>query len=206
MFLPRQMALFAAERLSSARATVRLNGRKWTVYAHRGVRFVVIRAYDKERPWVCVRVVGRTDSWDQGRCIEKEDYIVSFLRKLQRPAQGALVKPDGCDPELSKKFPALHEWLTRQLDDEGKPRQTASLTVYGVPGGFKGFLNDRGTGASLSAESDSFKGLLTALEGELESDAPQWFWRNGQGEQNGKKREKMGSGSTIGVSVQILTY
>lgn len=115
---------------------------------------------------------------------------MGFLRKLTRPPQGHLAKPDGCDPELIKKFPAFHEWLTRQLDDDGKPRQTASFTVYGVPGGFRGFLNDRDTGASLSAESDSFKGLLAALEGELESEAPHWFWRQPQGQQGGKKKGK----------------
>lgn len=117
---------------------------------------------------------------------------MAFLRKLQRPAEGALDRPDACDPAFGEKYPALHEYLTRSRDDSGKTRQTASLTVYGHSGRFKAFLNDRDSGASLGVESDAFTGLLAALEAELESDAPSWFWRQGTGDQGGKKKSRGG--------------
>jgi hypothetical protein len=89
---------------------------------------------------------------------------------------------------MAKRYPALHEYLTASRDPEGKVRQTCSLAIYGHLGRFKAFLNDRDCGAAIGVESDSVAGLLGALEAELESDAPSWFWRQGQGENGGKKK------------------
>lgn len=112
---------------------------------------------------------------------------MAFLRRLQRPAQGALDKPDPVDPELAGKFPAVHEHLTCSRNADGSARQTCSLTVYGHAGAFKAFLNDRDSGASLGVQAGSFAGLLGALEAELESDSPSWFWRQGSEQAKGKK-------------------
>lgn len=117
---------------------------------------------------------------------------MGFLRRLQRPAENSVDKPDAHDPQLADKYPALHEHLTRSRDDEGKRRQTCSLTVYGHLGGFKAFLNDRDSGGSLGVQSDSFTGLLAALEAELESDSPSWFWREGGPKHPAKNRGKGG--------------
>jgi hypothetical protein len=117
---------------------------------------------------------------------------VAFLRKLQRPAPGSVDKPDAHDPELAAKFPAVHEHLTRSRDDDGKARQTSSLTVYGQQGGLRAFLNDRDSGASLGVTAGTLQGLLAALEAELESPEPSWFWRNGGDQHPAKNRGKRG--------------
>lgn len=189
MRIPRSFELWLRQNKGSCGATVQAGGRRYSLYASIGIRYVVIRSTDKERPWLCDRIVGKTDSWRRGDYSEREDYIMAFLRRLQRPAQGSLDRPDPVDSELAGKFPALHEYLTRSRDDEGKARQTASLTVYGHAGAFKGFLNDRDSGGSLGVQSDSLAGLLRALEAELESDAPSWFWRQG-GEGHPAKNRK----------------
>ena len=117
---------------------------------------------------------------------------MAFVRRLQRPAQGSLDKPDAHDPELAAKFPALAEHLTRSTDDEGKPRQTCSLTLYGSPGGFRAFLNERDSGASLAVTGGTLAGILAALEAELESPEPAWYWRNNQPSTGAPGRKKKG--------------
>jgi len=115
---------------------------------------------------------------------------VAYLRKLQRPEPGAAQRPDGSDPKLHASYPALCEHLLRTTDDDGQPRQTCSFTVFGVPGGFRGFLNDRDSGAAISAFSETFVGLLAGLEADLQSDQPGWYFRpegNGKGTGKGRK-------------------
>lgn len=171
---------FLCLRVSSVTRTLRAGGQKWIVYLSRGPRYILIRATVRERPWLCYRSKGFTAIWDNASYADREDYLVAFLRKLQRPAQGALDRPDASDPELASRFPALHEHLTRSKDDEGKPRQTCSLTVYGQAGQLKGFLNDRDSGGAIGVQAGTLAGLLGALEAELESDQPSWFWRQDQ--------------------------
>lgn len=137
-----------------------------------------------------LRENGRTDSWDCGTYAEREDYLMAFLRKLSRPQQGALDRPDPVDSELQASYPALHEHLTRSRDDAGATRQTCSLTVYGHAGTFRAFLNDRDSGGAIGVTADSLAGLLRALEAELESEAPSWFWRAGAGDTKAKGRGK----------------
>ena len=117
---------------------------------------------------------------------------MAFLRKLTRPTQGALDRPDPVDQELAAKFPVLHAHLTRTRDDDNQVRQTCSLTFYGHAGAFKGFLNDRDSGGSLGVQADSLAGLLRALEAELESDSPSWFWRQGTDREGKQERRKRG--------------
>lgn len=190
--IPRSLVRFLAGELATCRVTVGAGRNKHIIYASRGMRYVVIRATARDRPWQCYRVSGSTDSWDRGTYADREDYIVAFLRKLQRPAQGAVDKPDAHDPELAGKFPALHEHLTRSRDDDGKPRQTCSLTIYGQQGAFRAFLNDRDSGASLGVTGGTLQGLLGALEAELESPEPNWFWRQGGDSHPAKNRGKRG--------------
>jgi len=190
MRMPDSLVSFIVCRVRYAYCTVRANGVKYRIYATRGMRYVMYRATDQKRPWRCVRDTVLTVFWDAASFAAREDHAMAFLRKLTRPAQGALDKPDPVDQELASKFPALHEHLTRSTDDDGKRRQTSSLTLYGQAGGFRAFLNDRDSGASLGVVADSVAGLLRALEAELESDSPNWFWREGGGAHPGKNRGK----------------
>lgn len=179
MRMPDSIVSFIVCRVRYAHCTVRANGTKYRIYATRGMRYVMYRATDQRCPWKCVRDTVPTVFWDCATFAAREDHAMAFLRKLTRPQQGALDRPDPVDQELASKFPALHEHLTRTKDDDGKARQTCSLTVFGHAGVFKAFLNDRDSGGSIGVQADSLAGLLRALEAELESDSPSWFWRQG---------------------------
>lgn len=192
MHLAKSFIPFLCLRVQAVTKTVRSGGQKWIVHLSHGPRYVLLRAVVADRPWVCHRSKGYTALWDNATYAEREDYLVSFLRKLTRPAQGSLDRPDASDPELASRFPALHEHLTCSRDAEGKPRQTCSLTVYGQAGAFKAFLNDRDSGGSLGVQAGTLAGLLGALEAELESEAPSWFWRQGSESGSAKSRGKRG--------------
>jgi hypothetical protein len=77
------------------------------------------------------------------------------------------------DKVMAKATPALLEFLTLN-QVEGKARKTATLTVFTDSGLWKCFLNDRESGKQLAASADTFSGLLTALEGRITSDDPEW--------------------------------
>jgi len=190
MKLPRLAVPFILNRVSSVRCIVRSGRSRWVLYLYRGPSVVLLRLSDPKRPWYCHRFSGSTASWNRGSYGEREDFIVAFLRKLTRPQPGALDRPDTADPKLASAYPALCEHLCRTRDDDGQPRQTCSLTLFGAQGGFRAFLNDRDTGAAIAVTADAFTGILAALEAELQSDHPNWHWRpegNGKGAGKGRK-------------------
>ena len=191
MKVPKYAVPFICGRVNCARCVVRDGPRKWDLYLHRGERFVTLRLSRRDRPWVCFRFSGGTPSWDRGTFGEREDFLVSFLRKVQRPESGQTDRPDASDPQLAKLYPALSEHLCRSRDDDGVQRQTCSLTVFGAAGGFRAFLNDRDSGASIAVFSESFSGILSALECDLQCDHPNWYFRTDQARRpstNGRKK------------------
>lgn len=190
--LPVRLRDWAAGRFASVRCQFKSHGRPLIVFASRGPRYVLIRVTHRDRPWQCVRITGSTDSWDRGTYAEREDFILDQIRKLSRPQQGAVDRPCANDQELARKFPHLHQHLTLNVYEDGSPRQTCSLTVFAQSGRFRAFLNDRDSGGSIGVEGEGLQGLLRALEAELASPQPSWFWRQ-DGGQSGRTKGKRGS-------------
>lgn len=188
MKIPRLTIPFICDRATTVVCTVRIGRERWRLYLNRGPRFTILRATHCAKPWLVVRFAGSTDSWDRGSYGEREDFLVSFLRKLSRPVQGSVDRPDASDPKLASKFPALLEHITCSKGSDGAARQTCSLTIFGAPGGFRAYLNDRDSGAAIMVSADRFEGILSALEAELQSESPSWFWRPENGNGKGKKR------------------
>jgi hypothetical protein len=101
---------------------------------------------------------------------------MGWVRKLTRPDANGNGAVRACDPEWLREFPAIHEWLTDNVDADGRPRRTASLTLFVDGGEFKCFINDRCSGASLCCTGTTIAGLFTALEAVLEEENPPWRW------------------------------
>lgn len=186
-----QLTQWCAGRRRSARMTCWRDGLKWIVELSAGAAIVMLRACPEKLPWLTYRRTVRNEYFACFDFAMREDYVLSFIRKLSRPAASDVAVCDPVDPDFSKSHAALHEHLASSVDAEGKRRQTCSLTVYGVPGRFKGFLNDRDSGGAIGVEAGTFYGILEALEAELESDNPSWFWREGA---KGGPRTKKGKG------------
>lgn len=190
MSLPVRLRDWVAGRFDSVRCAFKCHGRPLIVFASRGPRYVLIRVQHRDRPWLCVRATGSSDSWDKGTYAEREDFVLDQIRKLSRPAQGAVDRPCANDQEIARKFPHLHQHLTLTSYEDGSPRQTCSLTFFAQQGRFRGFLNDRDSGGAIGVEADGLQGILRALEAELASPQPSWFWRNDQGPRAGVKGKK----------------
>jgi hypothetical protein len=83
------------------------------------------------------------------------------------------------DPELSSRFPALAEFLTEALTDEGRPRVTSTLGVSCEDGVWKLCLTDR----AQAGEKWDFKlwksgatlfAAFQAVDAELQGGSPEW--------------------------------
>lgn len=86
----------------------------------------------------------------------------------------ALGTPAAEDEAMGKDFPAIILLLTATVDDEGKPRQTATLTIVCEDGLFKGGIRDRDANASLWRSGATLRLLFESLEGQLQSGQAEW--------------------------------
>jgi hypothetical protein len=112
--------------------------------------------------------------------------LATWLKKVVPTLNGKLKPKTAACKWLAERAGALCELLTvTELD--GKPRQTSSLTVYCEGSAWKGLVKDRETSCVLWATSDSFLGLLEALEAMLESGSAEWREDRWQGQQQKKR-------------------
>jgi len=141
-------------------------------FSHRGVRFECWKSGGGGTLLQEVHYV--VDARTVGRPVVQE-LTMSFLRKAVQKAQSAESGiPVKLDPVLSKKMPAFTEYLTT-TEVDGKPRATSTLNISWSPQeGFKAFLNDKATSSYLCVTSETFQGLLEALEKRLQSDDAVW--------------------------------
>lgn len=115
------------------------------------------------------------------RKFDREAHDMSFLEWKMKFIKASLSRAAGMgpeapprDPEFASQHPALHEFMTLVRVDGKTTRKTATMNVFFEQGVFKAFLNDRETRKSLCVVSDTFLGLLTALEASILSDEPGW--------------------------------
>lgn len=96
---------------------------------------------------------------------------------MKRPESSGSDKPrgGGCpDPRLKKTCPNVVEYMTDSAWEDGKPRDTSTLTVFLEDGMVKVALNDRACSRSLYASSDTLEGAIGALEQRLREQSPEW--------------------------------
>jgi len=105
---------------------------------------------------------------------QQHEVIMSFVKKSLERAKEQ-VNPCGFSDAMFKgKWPALAEFMTVNVLDDGSKRELSRLTVFFEHGLFKCFLNDQNSRMSMCVSSATFLGLLDALEGAIKSDAPGW--------------------------------
>jgi len=120
------------------------------------------------------------------RCPEerKESYLARFIKKVIDLSIGS---DTDFDPGFEKLYPAIHEYCSLTVD-EGKARQTATMSISVQNGLWTVFLNDRASNASLCVSCPTWNGLMTILEEALNSDCPAWRLRQENGGMTRKKR------------------
>lgn len=107
--------------------------------------------------------------------LQKERLLMAKFRRQAGVAADAPL-PERCwvDAAFDKDYPALGEYLSVQLDCEGKALATATLLVLCEEGLVKGCLMDRASERRLWRSHRTFRGLLEAMEKALAGDAADW--------------------------------
>lgn len=94
----------------------------------------------------------------------------------KRDARNA--RGEGVDPGKPKgvwaKYPLAWEWFSSTTYDDGSPRTLPTINQFLDAGCLKAFFNDKDQGLSVCLTSDSFEGLLAALEDGLKADCLEW--------------------------------
>jgi len=98
-----------------------------------------------------------------------------FIRREQackgNPAGSGLSVPPA---DLVARFPALWEYLWVDRWEDGKKRETSSITIFWGDGRLKGCLNDKANARVLFVAGETLTALLEALEAALASDQAEW--------------------------------
>jgi len=98
---------------------------------------------------------------------------MSFLRKAEvdstQSPSGAIL-----DPEFSKSYPALHEYLTADQYPDSTPRARSTVSIFVEEGLWKACLNERDQGLVLFVAEERFGALVEALELLLQEDRVPW--------------------------------
>jgi hypothetical protein len=135
---------------------------------------VTMQAHRKESCHAQGGVFVDGDLWKDLSYGQKEDLVMSWLKRLKRPEENPGGGSAALDPDWVSELPALHDYLTLLSDPDGSPRRTATIALFAEHGSWKVYLNDRDSGASLCASGGTVAGALSALEVMLEGDNAPW--------------------------------
>lgn len=94
-------------------------------------------------------------------------YVAKFIRRLEQRQAAGGASPEAADSVLSASYPALAEHLCVETVDDQR-RVTSTLTISTDRGRWQGCLRDRDNGVVLWVSSDSFSGVLDAVERRLD--------------------------------------
>jgi len=100
--------------------------------------------------------------------------MAKYLRQATAAANGKMPPAAPTDPQFSGLYPALFEYLTVQQWEKGKPRETATMTVFCDGDTWKLSFNDRDNHRSAFVSAETFTEALKSLEEGLQSDELDW--------------------------------
>lgn len=85
------------------------------------------------------------------------------------------------DPEFTRAYPALYEYLCVPPDESDLSSPTASLTVFTEDGQVKLCLNDRYTGTVCFCSGLTLTDVLTSLDRQLQEGKAEWRVQKSKG-------------------------
>lgn len=103
----------------------------------------------------------------------KESVMAMFRDLIGKKIDGTPGR-DFSDPDFAQVYPVLHQFLTQPVDDDGKPRQLASIILFVEQGVAKAGLRERDAGLSLWVSADTLLGVYEALELQLSQSPVPW--------------------------------
>lgn len=100
--------------------------------------------------------------------------MAAFLRQPPPPGAVALACPPPEEGDPLFTYPALHEFLTLAVWDDGSPRQTGTLLLCWGEGRWRAWLNDRDSQRSAWLSAAALADLLGAIEDGLVGSSLEW--------------------------------
>jgi hypothetical protein len=160
----------------------------WDVYADEaGITAVRIRRHDG----VLIGVLRFTSAeWKLRSWAEWEEFFDMYIKKIVLTEGNKPGGPAAWDSDWEDERPALLEYLTATTDENGRPRQTATITLCAENGLWKAALNDREQLASLWVSGESVEAVLGLLEAAARLPDGPWRRSKWQAEEWAKKHKK----------------
>lgn len=101
-----------------------------------------------------------------------DDYMLKLGSLLGR--KRGVGAPAAADAQVETRWPAFFMLMTATQDDDGRPRQTCTITIVCEDGKWKGGLRDKDAQASVWRTGSTLEGLLTSLDEALTSGEAEW--------------------------------
>lgn len=146
------------------------------------VRFRVFPASGNPRYNVCQLHASR---WRVMTGEERERFTMGLLEEPKEGGGKGAPKKENVDKDFQKKYPWLWEYLSAAAYKSGKPRQTATLTLFCDGGVWSSALTDREEDKTCWCSGLTLEGLLQALEERVQEPGS---WRARKGSGKGGKR------------------
>lgn len=114
--------------------------------------------------------------------------MAKFVRKAVQAVERAKAAASEEAVKWAEAHPAIVEYMTLDVMDDGSPRVTSMICMFHENGLYKGALQDRQEGVSLWAAAQSIPEVLDALEARLQAGDGDWRPMRGQAKPTARKR------------------
>lgn len=104
----------------------------------------------------------------------RRESVSKYLDRPQPSGGSGGSGPPASDSEFAALYPALWEYLTLAVWDDGGPREPATLLLFVGEGRWKACLNDKANDRTGWRSAESFAGLLEGLEAGLAGGGMDW--------------------------------
>jgi len=103
-----------------------------------------------------------------------KEKVMGFLSTAMKSQTSSTSDRLANDEPLKKKVPALAEFMTAGVDEEGKPRRGSSITVFCEGGYFKVVLRERDSGFDLWGTGPTLWEALHDVDKRLQEPVVEW--------------------------------
>lgn len=144
---------------------------------HKMILESLMRGPDARRGyWVDPWTGTLTSVWE---CLDHSTYLEIYMGKASfKQMFGGAAKKDMVtaldDEDFLARWPLLNMLMVNNLDDDGKPRSTCTMTIVCEHGVAKAGLRERNEGLNLWVTSETLLGVFDALEEAVGASPPQW--------------------------------
>lgn len=114
--------------------------------------------------------------------------MAEFVRRVVAKDQRRQTVLDDRGTEWMRTYPAIWEYLTLEVHEDGAPRERSMLMILVEDGIVKGCIQDRDQGQSLWASGSGVPGVLEALDRHLQAGTGEWRVMRAAKNANGSKK------------------